>query len=169
MSTDPVLYKLVAAAEVPEDAWRSRLNFMGAYVGDKSKKFITLFTAEQLAGAVEAEFAGRDDAMLMSFNVETMVEEADLKIKFEAAETESGGTGAFAHAYGMPLIIPYACLTGPPSLLKLGEDGKHVFPPIGSALGAGGAGGMDGEGIESDPGTDDGLEPFNQHRFDEDD
>ena len=162
---DEVLYKLAPASEVPDDAWRTRLGWTSAFVGDPSKSFINLYTAEQLAGA-DAAFAGRADVMLLAFNVETMREEADLQVKFEAAEAAAGGTGDFAHVHGGP--IPYACLHATPALLALGDGGKHVFPPLGAAAAAG-AGGDHASDNESDSATDDGMEPFDQHRFDEDD
>ena len=112
-----------------------------------------------------AAYAGRDDVLLLSFIVESMVEEADLKIKYEAAASAPGGTGAFANVYGG--VIPYACLHAAPMLLKL-VDGKLVIPGIGSNDG----GGADTIGASVDMDSDvedDGMEPFDQHRFDEDD
>ena len=127
-----ILYKLVPAADVPEDAWRTRLQWTTAFVGKQSTSFIHLLTGEQLAGAAAASFAGKTDVMLLSFAVERMVEEADLKVKMEAAEAASGGSGAFAHVYGG--AIPYACLQFAPALLTI-ADGKHVFPPpVGAAV-----------------------------------
>ena len=157
MSTDhEILYKLAPAAEVPEDAWRTRLGWTTAFVGDGSS-CITLLTPEQVAGAAEGPaFAGKADIMLLSFTVETMIEEADLKVKFES--------GA-ANVYGGP--IPYACLHAMPATLKL-ADGKLVVPPLGKAALAGVLG--DQVDVEEDNSSDDdGLEPFDQHRFDEDD
>jgi len=163
--SDEILYKLAFSSSIPEDAWRTRLQWTSAFLGDQSTNFITLLTAAQLAGAAEAApFAGRDDVMLLSFKVESMREEADLQVKYEAAESESGGSGAFVHVYGGG--IPYACLHAAPATLEV-ADGKLVFPPMGSALG--GSNEVENKGDESDTATDDGLEPFDQHRFDEDD
>lgn len=167
MPDTEVLYKLVPADAVPEDAWKTRNQWTGAYV-EKGKEFISLLTAEQLAGAAEAYFAGRADIKLLAFVVEIMREEADLIIKFEAAESEKGGSGEFAHAYGGP--IPYACLQSAPATLEL-ADGKHVFPLTGSLAAAAGGVGPEKTGNDDDDATatDDGMEPFDQHRFDCDD
>jgi len=159
-----VLYKLALAADVPDDAWKTRLNWTTAFVGDKSTKFISVYTADQLAGVAGA-FEGKSDVMVLSFCVETMEQEADMKIKFEAAEAESGGAGAFAHCYGGP--IPYACLYAAPALLPL-ADGKLVFPPLGPMGSGDGRAGYKEEDSEAS-GTDDGMEAFDQNRFDEDD
>ena len=164
MAAATTLYKLCAKAEISETAWRNRLGWTEAYAGTPGAKFIGLSTADQLAGVAETSFAGRDDVMLMSFNVESMIEEADLKIKYEAAEAAEGGTGAFPHAYGG--VIPYACLQSQPTLLPL-SDGKHVFPPLGLTT-AEVIANEKGED-SSEAATDDGMEPFDQHRFDEDD
>eukprot|EP00320_Phaeocystis_rex_P019901 CAMPEP_0119056234 /NCGR_PEP_ID=MMETSP1178-20130426/929_1 /TAXON_ID=33656 /ORGANISM="unid sp, Strain CCMP2000" /LENGTH=157 /DNA_ID=CAMNT_0007036939 /DNA_START=75 /DNA_END=548 /DNA_ORIENTATION=+ len=154
----PVLYKLAFSADVPGDAWRTRLSWTSAFQGDKARSFISLFTADQLASEVEA-FAGREDVMLLSFTVESMREEADLEIKFE---------GAHVRCYGG--YIPYACLHAPPALLALDDSGKHVFPLLGAALAAADAAAREEERAnDSDAATDDGLPPFNQSMFDEDD
>lgn len=158
MGDPEVLYKLALAADVPENAWRTRLEWMTAFVGDKSTKFITLYSAEQLAAAAEASFAGRADVMLLSFSTEPMDKEADLKIKCE--------DGAF-NVYGG--AIPYACLHAAPVPLALGSDGKHTFPLLGEAAVAAALLLSEQQGEESEDGTDDGLEPFDQCRFDEDD
>lgn len=173
MSDTDILYKLVPSAEVPEDAWKTRNGWTTAYAGDQSKKFISLLTDDQVAGAAEASFAGRADVMLLSFVAEKMEQEADLKIKFEAAEAESGGSGKFAHAYGG--VIPFACLFAPPQLLEL-SDGKHIIPPLGpvaiaAAKAAKDAAAKEASGIEQDDEDwdNDTSEAFDQHRFDLDD
>lgn len=164
---EPVLYMLVPAAEIPEDAWRTRQGWTTAFVGKQSTKFISLLAPEQVAGAAERLFAGRDDIMLLSFVVETMREEADLQIKFEAAESEAGGAGAFPHAYGGP--IPYACLYATPALLKL-ADGKHVLPPLGMVATAAAAAAQEASIlIDEEDYDNDNSEAFDQHRFDLDD
>ena len=163
-----MLYKLALSAEIPDDAWRTRLGWTSAFQGDKTRSFINLFTAEQLASAVESSFAGKVDVMLLGFTVESMREEADLEIKFEAAESASGGTGAHAHCFGA--YIPYACLHAPPALLQLNENGQHIFPLLGAALAAANAAAREEERAnDSDEATDDGLPAFNQSTFDEDD
>lgn len=116
------LYRLALTADVPEDAWKTRLQWTTCYTGSPGldDAFMHLSTAEQIAGTAEAYFTGRTDVLLLRFSAESMQEEADLTIKWE---------GAFPHVYGGP--IPFACLTAPPVLLELGADGKHVLPPLG--------------------------------------
>jgi uncharacterized protein (DUF952 family) len=127
------LFRLALAAELPEDAWKTRLQWISAYEGVKGldDKFIHLSTAEQVVGTAAAYFAGKTDVVLLRFSKETMEEEADLKIRWEDAAPAEGVAkrdGAFPHAYGGP--IPYACLSAPPAILAVGPDGKHVFPPL---------------------------------------
>jgi len=162
--SDEVLYKLVLSGDVPEDCWRTRLDWTQCFKGDQSATFISLLKPEQLASTVEASFAGKADVMLLSFAVDRMIEEADLQVKYEAAESAPGGEGPFAHVYGG--FIPYACMESAPVVLTL-ADGKHVIPPLGTAVGHGGFHYKEEE--EEASGTDDGLEAFDQHRFDEDD
>ena len=112
-SDSDVLYTFALCADIPEDAWRTRLGWTTAFQGDKARSFINLYTADQMADACQSLFAGKQDAMLLQFIVDSMREEADLEIKFEAAEFEAGGVGAHAHCYGG--YIPYACLPAPPA------------------------------------------------------
>ena len=117
------VYRLALASEVPNDAWKTRLQWTTVYKGVKGldDKFIHCSTAEQLSTIAESNFAGKSDVMLLRFSVETMAEEADLKVVMEGAP----------HVYGG--AIPYACLGGPPVLLELGPDGKHMIPQLGAA------------------------------------
>jgi uncharacterized protein (DUF952 family) len=136
---DDELYRLALAAEVPDDAWKRRLEWTTAYKGvpGLDDGFIHLSTAEQVVGTAELYFKGKADLMLLSFSTEAMVEEADLKIRWEDAQPPPDGVaraGAFPHAYGG--AIPYACLSAVPTLLPIGPDGKHVFPPLGQAAAA---------------------------------
>eukprot|EP00325_Prymnesiales_sp_UTEX-LB-985_P030448 CAMPEP_0174719046 /NCGR_PEP_ID=MMETSP1094-20130205/30726_1 /TAXON_ID=156173 /ORGANISM="Chrysochromulina brevifilum, Strain UTEX LB 985" /LENGTH=174 /DNA_ID=CAMNT_0015919301 /DNA_START=23 /DNA_END=547 /DNA_ORIENTATION=+ len=158
------LYKLVLKADVPEDAWRTRLEWTQCFKGDTNKNFIPLLTGEQLASAAEASFAGRDDVMLLSFKVNSMEQEADLKIKYEAAESEAGGSGPFPHVYGG--WIPYACLLGAPTVLEL-VDGKHVIPDLQLAIT--GTVGVETIYADEDDYDNDTSEAFDQHRYDCDD
>ena len=168
MAECPVLYKLALSADVAGDAWQTRLGWTSAFQGDKASSFINLFTADQLAGAAETSFAGKSDVMLLSFTVESMREEADLEVKFEAAESASGGAGVHAHCYGA--YIPYACLHAKPALLQMNDNGQHIFPLLGAALAAANAATREEERAnDSDAATDDGLPAFNQSTFDEDD
>ena len=160
MSTNELVFKLVPAADIPEDAWRTRQQWTTAFEKFDDPKFIKLLTAEEVAGAAEKSFAGRADVMLLSFVVELMEQEADLKIKFEA-----DGVKAFGG------VIPYACLHSAPAVLKV-EDGKHVLPPLGLAAIA--AAEKEASGIEHEEddweGEDSGHgEHFDQHTFDLDD
>lgn len=167
-SDSDILYTFALSADVPEDAWRTRLGWTTAFQGDKARSFINLYTADQMAAACQSLFAGKQDVMLLAFIVDSMREEADLEIKFEAAEFEAGGAGAHAHCYGG--YIPYACLQAPPALLQLNEDGRHIFPLMGAALAEANRLAREEERAnDSDEATDDGLPPFNQHTFDEDD
>jgi len=167
-SDSQVLYTFCLSAEIPEDAWRTRLGWTSAFKGDGARKFINLYTVDQMAGAVESLFAGKQDVMLLSFIVESMQEEADLEIKFEAAESASGGAGVHAHCYGG--YIPYACMQAPPALLEVNDNGQHIFPLLGAALAEANKAAREEERAnDSDEATDDGLPAFNQSMFDEDD
>jgi len=123
------LFRLTLAAEVPKDAWRNRLEWTSGFKGTTGldDRFIHLLSAEQVAGAVAA-FDGKADVMLLRFSVDIM-READLDLRWEADEP---------HIYGG--LIPYACLAAPPALLALGNDGKHVLPPLGRPAAAAAAG-----------------------------
>ena len=95
--------------------------------------------------------------MLLTFNVQKMVEEADIDVKLQDGELR---------AYND--FIPYACMSAPPMPLAL-KDGKHVLPLFGEEARAAAAL-AEGE-AESDANTsdDDGLDPFDQHMYDLDD
>ena len=165
-----VLFALCDTADVPADAWKNRLTFIDVYKGKGTKNFITLLTGDQLAKAAATSFAGKTDTILLSFKVESMREEADLKIKYEAAESEAGGSGEYVHVFGG--IIPYACLYAMPKLLEIDESvgpnrGKHMLPPLGM-----GGGGLEKETVyddDSDLSENDDLERFDQHTYDLDD
>ena len=118
------LYRLALAAEIPEDAWRTRLQWTTVYKGiaGLDDKFVHLSTAEQVVSTAAMHFAGKADVMLLRFSVETMCDEADLEVRWE---------DSFPHVYGG--LIPFACLTAPPILLEIDPDGKHIFPLLGAA------------------------------------
>mmetsp|Transcript_17016 Transcript_17016/g.43710 ORF Transcript_17016/g.43710 Transcript_17016/m.43710 type:complete len:179 (+) Transcript_17016:87-623(+) len=129
------LYRLALAAEVPDDAWASRLQWTTAYKGvpGLDDQFLHLSTAEQVVSTAALYFGGKTDVILLSFSVESM-EEADLQIRWEDAAPPPGSTtrgGAFPHVYGG--AIPYACLSSKPAILALDPDGKHIFPTLGQA------------------------------------
>lgn len=127
---DDVLYRLASASTVPDDAWRMRLQWMSAFAGENDT-FVQLSTGAQLADEAEARFAGKADVMLLCFSVDSMRDEADLKIRWESDESASG---PFPKIYGG--AIPYACLAAQPALLALGPDGKHEIPALGVAAAA---------------------------------
>ena len=163
MGEPEILYKLALAAEVPADAWKTRMGWTTAFVGTQTTKYITLHTVDQLAAAAEASFAGKADVMVLSFTVDSMRDDGDLKIKLEDGEYR---------AYGG--VMPYACLYNAPVMLTL-DGGKHVFPPLGLAATAAAKAEADAAALKSQEEasensmSDDGLEPFDQHRFDLDD
>ena len=156
----PTLYKLVSAGDVPDDAWSSRNGWTTFYSKLDGKKHFTLSTGEQLAGVAAASFAGKEDLMLLTLNVEKMCEEADIKVLIEDGEPR-----AYAD------FIPYACMSAPPALLVL-KEGKHVLPLFGAEKAAAEAAAeLEKTTIESEGNTsdDDGLEQFDQHTYDLDD
>jgi len=155
MDDDTIIYKLAPTAEVDSDAWARRGEWMTFYKGTQTTNYIACHAKEALAGVAEASFAGRTDLMVLSFKAYHMQEEADLKIKIEAGEYQV--TGGF---------IPYACLFCAPHLLTLDSDGKHVFPHLGPVSQGDAHVGV--QDVDSDV-SDDGMEAFDQHRFDEDD
>ena len=158
--THPTLYKIVAAADVPEDAWARRNDWMGAFTKLDDPKYFSLNTGEQLRGKVDAEsYAGKTDLVLLTFNVEKMVEEADMKVNFVDGEPRAFGD-----------FIPFACLCAPPMALELKEDGKHKLPLFGAEAEAAAALAAANE-VYSDAATsdDDGLAAFDQHTYDLDD
>ena len=132
------LFRLALTDEVPEDAWRTRLQWTSAYKGvpGLDDTFIHLSTAEQVVDTAAAYFAGNTGLVLLRFSAESMQTEADLKIKWGPAAPPPGEAkrsgGDFPHVYGG--AIPYACLSAPPALLTLDADGKHAFPPLGPVL-----------------------------------
>ena len=163
MGEPEILYKLALASEVPADAWKTRMGWTTAFVGTQSTKYITLCDIDKLAGEAAASFAGRADVMVLSFTVESMRDEGDLKIKLEEGEYR---------AYGG--VIPFACLYSEPVQLTL-DGGKHIFPPLGLAATAAAKAEAEAAALKSQEEasensmSDDGLAPFDQHKFDEDD
>ena len=123
MADDSTLYRLALKSEIPDDAWRTRLQWVTAYAGISGLDdgFVHMSaTAEQVAETAQASFAGKDNVMLLQFSSTSMREEADLDIRME---------DGFPHVYGGP--VPFACLVSPPELLALGPDGKHVLTQLG--------------------------------------
>ena len=156
----PTLYKLVEAADIPDDAWASRNGWTTAYDKADGKNYFSLVSGESLREIADTKYAGKKDLMLLTFNIEKMCEEADMKVKAEEGEFR---------AYGD--FIPYACMSAPPSLLAFKEDGKHLLPLFGAEAAAAAAAAMAESGLISEPNTsdDDGLEQFDQHTYDLDD
>ncbi len=127
---DGVIYRLARLAEVPDDAWRTRLDWTALYKGvaGLDDHFLHCSTAEQAIGTAAAYFAGATDVVLLAFSV-SLLREADLEVRWEDAAPTPGvekRDGDFPHVYGG--AIPYACLAAPPAALALGPDGKHLFP-----------------------------------------
>ena len=127
---DGVVLRLALRADVPEDAWRTRLDWTGCFKGvpGLDDKFIHCSTTEQVVGTAAAYFAGKEDVLLLQLSV-SLMREADLEVRWEDAAPGAGVTkrdGDFPHVYGGP--IPYACLAVPPATLALDSDGKHIFP-----------------------------------------
>lgn len=96
-------------------AWKES----GAYTGsadDLRDGFIHLSTAEQTAETAAKYFAETDPLVV------AMVDLAAVRdtLKWEA----SRGGALFPHVYGP---IPYAAVSGH-SVLRIGADGKHIFP-----------------------------------------
>jgi uncharacterized protein (DUF952 family) len=127
-----VLYRLAKSSEIPEDAWRTRLDWTGLYAGVSplDDAFLHLSTLEQVVSTARLYFPGAKDLQLLRFGSALIEEYGELEVRFEEACGQSPGCvrrdGEFPHVYGGP--IPYACLVGPPLLLPLGPDGLHVFP-----------------------------------------
>jgi uncharacterized protein (DUF952 family) len=157
--THPILYQLVDKQDVAENAWNGRLSWTSAFTKLDDPKYFILQTGEQLAGKAASSFAGKEDLMLLTWKVESMCEEADIKVKFE----DDGEPRAYGD------FIPYACLSAPPALLAL-KDGKHVLPLFGAEAAAAAAL-LEESAIHSDANTsdDDGLDAFDQHTYDLDD
>ena len=112
-----VIYKICTAAQWRQ-AERARV-FHGAEV-DIQDGFIHFSTAAQLAETAAKHFAGLDDLMLIA------VDASDLG----AALTwePSRGGALFPHLYG---TLPFdTVLWARP--LRLGPDGRHVFPELAS-------------------------------------
>ena len=91
------LFRLAVADEVPEDAWRTRLQWTSAYKGvpGLDDTFIHLSTAEQVVDTAAAYFAGNTGLVLLRFSAESMQTEADLKIKWAPAHHLLHRSGVF--------------------------------------------------------------------------
>ena len=84
MADDSTVYRLALKAEIPDDAWRTRLQWVTAYAGvaGLDDRFVHMSaTAEQVAATAQANFAGKEDLMLLRFSSTSMREEADLDIR----------------------------------------------------------------------------------------
>ena len=122
MADDSTVYRLALKAEIPDDAWKTRLQWVTAYVGvvGEDDNFVHVFTKEQLVQTAMTKFPGKDDVMLLQFSTTSLREEADLDVRWEDDHP---------HVYGGP--IPFACLVSPPEVLALDTDGKHLFTQLG--------------------------------------
>jgi len=125
-ATPELLYRLALAADIPEDAWRTRLQWTGAFGGCDD---VCMFTADQLASGAGAAFIAahsESDIKLLCFATDLIREEADLKLRWK--QDGSSGT-SLPHVEGP---VPYACLAKPPKLLAR-EGSTHVLPALGAA------------------------------------
>jgi uncharacterized protein (DUF952 family) len=97
----------------------------GAYAGSalcRRDGFIHMSTAEQVPGTLARFFKGRDDLVLLGFDVATL----GPALRWEAVP----GAGVFPHYHGT--IAPgLARLLGP---IALAPDGVHL-PPLGAVTG----------------------------------
>ena len=122
MADDNTVYRLALKSEIPDDAWKTRLQWVSAYMGvaGEDDNFVHVFTKEQLVQTALTKFPGKDDVLLLQFSTTSMREEADLDVRWE---------DGYPHVYGGP--IPFACLVSPPEVLALDTDGKHLFTQLG--------------------------------------
>ena len=106
-------YKLLAPGAF--SAWKEA----GCYTGspdDLRDGFIHLSTAEQTAETAAKYFSSVDPLVLAMVDLAAVRE----TLKWEP----SRGGALFPHVYGP---IPYKAVSGH-SVLRLGADGKHIFP-----------------------------------------
>ena len=126
--TARIAYKILTAEQMralEDDA------FEGAAI-DVADGYVHLSTADQVAGTLDAHFAGRADLFLAAVDLER----AGKAVRWEA----SRGGALFPHLYGR-LSKDLVIASGP---LRRGADGRPILPgvadaPSGSAHGAGSA------------------------------
>lgn len=105
---------------VPEDLWRASERagvFTGAPV-DVADGFIHFSTAEQVAETAARHFAGQAGLLLVAVSAEGLGD----SLRWEP----SRGGALFPHLYG-PLALHAVAWAVP---LRLGADGRHLFPPL---------------------------------------
>ncbi len=104
----------------PEALWRE-VERIGRFAGapiDLADGFIHFSTASQVAETAAKHFAGQTGLLLVAID-ESRLGEA---LKYEP----SRGGALFPHLYG-PLDLGAVAWVRP---LPLGDDGKHLFPPL---------------------------------------
>ena len=148
----PTLYKLVEAADIPDDAWASRNGWTTAYDKD-GKNYFSLVSGESLREIADTKYAGKKDLMLLTFNIEKMCEEADMKVKAEEGEFRAGW-----RLYSLRMHVGAAIVAGI-------QGGRQAPPPLFGAEAVAAAAAMAESGLISEPNTsdDDGLAQFDQH------
>ncbi len=110
---DSVIFKVLSA-----DQWaiaEDQGEFLGAAI-DLSDGYIHFSTPEQVRETVEKHFAGQADLLLIGVDSEKLGDD----LKWEP----SRGGALFPHLYG---TLKLDCVVSVDEL-KLGKDGKHVFP-----------------------------------------
>ena len=93
----------------------------GAYGGssqDQADGFIHFSTAEQIIESAAKHRAGQDGLVLLTVDADSMGD----ALKWEP----SRGGQLFPHLYGP---LPVNAVSSTDDLL-LGDDGKHIFPPL---------------------------------------
>ena len=111
--TDLFAFKLLRPDEWA--AWRDSKLFTGAPV-DLADGYIHLSTREQVCETAAKWFADVDPTILVMVDLPVL----GATVRWEV----SRGGALFPHVYG---TIPFSAVAGN-SKLRLGPDGKHVFP-----------------------------------------
>ncbi len=110
-----IIYKISPAGE-----WRAAEaagTFEGAAI-DLADGFIHFSTAEQVVETAEKHFTGQDGLLLAAIDGTAL----GSALKYEP----SRGGALFPHLYG---TLPMSAVKWAKPL-PLGDDGKHVFPPL---------------------------------------
>lgn len=110
--------ELFAFKILTRDQWE-QLRKEGCFAGapvDLADGYIHLSTRAQVAETAAKHFAGQDDLILAMIDIVALGD----RLKWEV----SRGGALFPHFYG---ILPLASVTTH-AKLKLGEDGRHIFP-----------------------------------------
>jgi uncharacterized protein (DUF952 family) len=114
----PIIYKILPAS-LWQEAQRDGV-FVGAPV-DLADGYIHFSTAEQVEETAAKHFSGQRDLMLLHVDAQALGD----ALKWEP----SRGGALFPHLYAR-LDVKYVTRADP---LPLGDDGRHVFPPLSPA------------------------------------